>query len=61
VIIGTEKDFSKEKAALLDLVNSLSAETIRGERHPVFGKLTKENRSKATRKHPDHHLWQFGV
>jgi hypothetical protein len=31
------------------------------EKHPVFGKLTKEQWSKATWKHIDHHLKQFGV
>jgi hypothetical protein len=31
------------------------------EKHPVFGKLTKENWSKATWKHIDHHLKQFGA
>jgi hypothetical protein len=61
VMTGTEKDFDKEKAAVLNLVNSFSAETIRGQRHPVFRKLTKKNWSKATWKHLDHHLRQFGV
>lgn len=61
VMTGLEKNFEKEKAALLDLVEKFSEETIAGERHPVFGKLTKENWSKATWKHLDHHLQQFGV
>lgn len=61
IMTGLEKDFEKEKAVLLDLVNRFGETTIVGEKHPVFGKLTKENWSKATWKHLDHHLKQFGV
>lgn len=61
VMTGSEKEFEKEKAALLDLVTRFSEATIVGEKHPIFGKLTKENWSKATWKHIDHHLRQFGV
>jgi Protein of unknown function (DUF1569) len=31
------------------------------EPHPIFGKMTKEEWSKGTWKHLDHHLQQFGV
>jgi hypothetical protein len=61
VMTGAEKDFEKEKQILLDMVNRFSEATVVGERHPIFGKLTKENWSKATWKHLDHHLRQFGV
>ena len=61
VMTGQEKDFEKEKIVLLNMINSFSKENIVGEQHPVFGKLTKENWSKATWKHLDHHLRQFGV
>ena len=61
IMAGTAKDFEREKATLLDLVNQFSESSIIGERHPVFGKLTWENWSKATWKHIDHHLKQFGV
>jgi hypothetical protein len=61
VMTGAEKDFEKEKAVLIDLVNNFNETSIQGEQHPVFGKLTKYNWSKATWKHLDHHLRQFGV
>lgn len=61
IMTGTSKDFAKEKQALLDMVNRFSESSIVGEKHPIFGKLTKENWSKATWKHIDHHLRQFGV
>ena len=61
VMTGSEKDFEKEKAALLDLVTRFDETNVALERHPVFGKITKENWSKATWKHLDHHLSQFGV
>jgi hypothetical protein len=58
---GLEKDFEKEKTALIDLVNNFNETGIQSEQHPVFGKLNKHNWSKATWKHLDHHLRQFGV
>ena len=61
VMTGLEKDFNAEKNLLLDKINQFSESAIIGEKHPVFGKLTKENWSKATWKHIDHHLKQFGV
>ena len=61
VMTGEEKDFEKEKSLLLSMINNFSKENIAGEQHPVFGKLTKDNWSKATWKHLDHHLKQFGV
>jgi len=61
VMTGAEKDFEKEKSILLSMINNFSRETIVGEQHLVFGKLTKDNWSKATWKHLDHHLKQFGV
>lgn len=61
VMTGSEKQFEQEKSAVLGLVNNFTIENIAGERHPVFGKITKDNWSKATWKHLDHHLKQFGV
>ncbi len=61
VMTGLDKEFEKEKSVLLELVNKFTIENLTRERHPVFGKLTKENWSKATWKHLDHHLQQFGV
>lgn len=61
VMTGREKDFNTEKKQLLEKINQFSEAAIVGEKHPVFGKLTRENWSKATWKHIDHHLRQFGV
>lgn len=61
VMTGLEKDFDAEKNQLLEKIKQFSESAIVGEKHPVFGKLTKENWSKATWKHIDHHLKQFGV
>jgi hypothetical protein len=60
-VISGEKDFETEKQNLVSLVNKFSPDTVVMERHPVFGKLTKEQWSKATWKHLDHHLQQFGA
>jgi hypothetical protein len=61
IMTGQEKDFEKEKASLLNMVTRYAEVNIKSDRHPVFGKLTKEQWSKATWKHLDHHLRQFGV
>jgi hypothetical protein len=61
VMTGEEKNFEKERGALIEMVNRFTEINITGEHHPVFGKITKENWSKATWKHLDHHLKQFGV
>ncbi|MBL7742327.1 MAG: DUF1569 domain-containing protein [Chitinophagaceae bacterium] len=61
IMTGETKDFEKEKAKLLDMVNRFTEANMVMEKHPVFGKLTKEQWSKATWKHIDHHLRQFGV
>ncbi len=60
-IIANPQEFEKEKQNLIDMVNSFSATTMSGEPHPFFGKLSKEEWSKGTWKHLDHHLQQFGV
>lgn len=61
VMTGLEKDFENEKNILIELVNRFSKENLLRDRHPIFGKLTKDNWSQATWKHLDHHLSQFGV
>jgi hypothetical protein len=61
VMTGTEKDFEKEKSLLLNMISNFNSENMVKEQHPVFGRLTKNNWSKATWKHLDHHLKQFGV
>ncbi|HEY5773244.1 MAG TPA: DUF1569 domain-containing protein [Chitinophagaceae bacterium] len=61
IMTNSEKEFENEKSALLELIDIFSEERLVSEKHPVFGKLTKDNWSKATWKHLDHHLKQFGV
>jgi Protein of unknown function (DUF1569) len=60
IMTGT-KEFENEKQKLLDMVNRFSEATMVDEPHPFFGRLTKEQWSKGTWKHLDHHLQQFGV
>lgn len=59
--IADAKDFEKEKQNLIRMINDFSENIMSGEPHPFFGKLTKEQWSKGTWKHLDHHLRQFGV
>jgi len=60
-VMTEQKDFEQEKNKLLEMVNRFSESKMINEKHPAFGKLTKEQWSKATWKHLDHHLQQFGV
>jgi len=60
-VVADEKNFETEKQGLLEKMNQFSPEKIIVENHPVFGKLTKEQWARATWKHLDHHLKQFGV
>ena len=55
------KDFEYEKQSLIQMINDFSETNMSGEPHPFFGKLTKEEWSKGTWKHLDHHLMQFRV
>lgn len=61
VMTGKEKDLVAEKRSLLEKLGRFTEANMINEKHPVFGKLTKEQWSKATWKHLDHHLKQFGV
>lgn len=60
-IITDEKEFEHERKELIELIKEFTPESIRKEVHPIFGMMTKEQWSKATWKHLDHHLRQFGV
>ena len=59
-----QKEFEKEKAALIAAVNKLSAggeNGIKAEKHAFFGKMTPKEWGVLNYKHADHHLRQFGV
>lgn len=60
-VVTDERDFQKEKSQLASMIQKFTPDAVVLERHPVFGKLTKENWSKAMWKHIDHHFQQFGV
>jgi len=59
--ITNVRDFERERQKLLQMINDFSEKSMSGEPHPFFGKLTKEQWSRGTWKHLDHHLQQFGV
>ena len=61
IMIANEKDFETEKQKLLKMISNFSETAIVNETHTFFGKLTREQWSKGTWKHLDHHLQQFGV
>ena len=60
-IVTDQKNFENEREKLIEMINNFSEGNIKNEIHPAFGKMTKEQWSKATWKHLDHHLQQFGV
>lgn len=61
IMTGQSKNFEEEKKSLLEMINLFTEKNMINEKHPIFGKLTKEQWSKATWKHIDHHMKQFGV
>lgn len=58
---GLAFDFETEKKKLLEMIAGFIEENMRNDKHPLFGRLTKEQWSRATWKHLDHHLKQFGA
>lgn len=58
---GQAFDFETEKRKLLEMIAGFTEENMRNDKHPLFGRLTKEQWSRATWKHLDHHLKQFGA
>ena len=58
-----DKDFAKEKASLLSLIQELYSHREKQEwkAHPAFGYFTREQWGQMQYKHLDHHLRQFGV
>jgi hypothetical protein len=61
VMTSSEKDFEKERQNLINMIRTFNEASIVNETHTFFGKLTREQWSKGTWKHLDHHLQQFGV
>lgn len=62
--VTTEKDFNKEKQALLTALKDYSSAAQSGklpDAHPYWGKLSNGEWDKMQWKHLDHHLTQFGV
>jgi hypothetical protein len=59
--INDPRDFDTEKARLLASVRKLSEAGQEGFRHPIFGRMTAEEKGWATYRHLNHHLSQFGV
>jgi hypothetical protein len=63
-VIRDVREFNKEKAALIDLINQFYQKgpgQVGNFPHPFFGPLTKPQWGMAMWKHLDHHLRQFGV
>lgn len=63
-VVSDSKEFEKEKARLLALINRMQAGGagyMHNRKHAFFGTFTAKEWSNATVKHLDHHLKQFGV
>jgi hypothetical protein len=60
----SDRDFETEKRRLLDAMDTfVNADDKRAGqmRHPLFGRMSREERGWSMYKHLDHHLTQFGV
>jgi Protein of unknown function (DUF1569) len=63
-VIKDEPDFEATRARLSELIAALHGrgpETLDGNVHPFFGRLTGKQWGETQYKHVDHHLRQFGV
>lgn len=63
-IIKDQREFEKEKKALLELVTEFHTKgptKVGKYPHPFFGTFTPEQWGRSQWKHLDHHLRQFGV
>jgi hypothetical protein len=63
-IVSDPRDFAKEKARLVALVNRFGeagASAADGRMHSFFGRLKGDEWGVLTYKHLDHHLTQFGA
>jgi len=61
---SSERDFETEKKRLLDALKAFinfDRESSGQMEHPLFGRMTPEERGWSMYKHLDHHLTQFGV
>ena len=61
IMTGESKEFNTEKTKLLGLISQFQDKDVNLDKHPVFGRMTKEQWSKSAWKHIDHHLKQFGA
>ncbi len=61
--ITDERDFDKERATLLSMVDAFYAkkEQTEWQPHPMFGTFTPQQWGQLEYKHLDHHLRQFQV
>ena len=61
-VVG-EREFTAEKANLLELIDDFYAERnkTKWDPHPAFGDFTHDQWGMLQYKHLDHHLRQFGV
>ncbi|MDA1029328.1 MAG: DUF1569 domain-containing protein [Bacteroidetes bacterium] len=60
IMTGPE-DFETQKSRLLLSLKTMIALGKTTSRHPIFGKMTPEEKGWGMYKHLDHHLTQFGV
>jgi len=59
-VVSDPKDFAEQKARLLAALDRLENQGPSEGRHPIFGRMTADERGWSSWKHLDHHLRQFG-
>jgi Protein of unknown function (DUF1569) len=60
-VMTSSKDFTHERARLLEVLAALRAAGPRPIQHPIFGKMSADEVGWSAYKHLDHHLQQFGA
>jgi hypothetical protein len=60
-VMTEPEDFERQRDRLLHSMKTMIALGKSGVKHPIFGKLTADEKGWMVYKHLDHHLSQFGV
>lgn len=63
-VVTSEQDFEEQKKRIIDALEVFrkqSPEEMDKHSHPLFGKMTPDEKGWSSYKHLDHHLTQFGV
>lgn len=60
-VVADPKDFVEQKSRLLKAIDEMRSQSPTSSKHPIFGKMSADDKGWAMYKHLDHHFTQFGI